>query len=391
MNATPEFDVAMMRRAIALAMEGRGITEPNPSVGCVLVKEGRVIGEGRTQHYGGAHAEPTALANCTEPPAGATAYVTLEPCCHTNKKTPPCVPAVIGAGIKRVVVGCLDPNPEVNGKGVRQLQAAGVEVTGPILETEARQLIAAFIARTTFQRPYVTLKWAESSNGKMAGPGNIRRQISNPVSTRVMHGLRGRSDAIMVGLRTLLSDDPLLTARNPEARRQPVRVVLDTHLQSPATSQLATTAKQTPVLIYTSSRAIGEQSSNAQRLEGLGVQIVPVATERERLSMTAIFHDLHHRGVSHLMIEPGQRLLHVMMDNRLWDRAWVFRSPEPIEANHYGEAPAAPKLAFPAIGELELAGDRLTEYLNPGSSVFFSGVESADFVLARQQAQNGSD
>src|SRR3954451_23545285 len=177
-----QFDDDFMRRAIRLAMNGRGRVEPNPMVGCVIVKDGRVIGEGFHQQYGGPHAEPNALASCTESPAGGTAYVTLEPCCHTNKKTPPCAPRVIEAGIARVVVGCLDPNPEVDGKGVAMLRAAGVTVDGPVLEGEAKQLIAPFIARTRLGRPYVTLKWAQTADGKVAGPGGTRMQISNTFS-----------------------------------------------------------------------------------------------------------------------------------------------------------------------------------------------------------------
>src|SRR5690242_20314406 len=141
-------DEDYIRRAIRVAMTGRGKVEPNPMVGCVIVKDGRVIGEGHHQYWGGPHAEPTALGNCSESPAGATAYVTLEPCCHTNKKTPPCAPRVIAAGVKRVVVGCIDPNPDVNGKGLAMLREAGIEVAGPLLEGEAKQLLAPFIGKT---------------------------------------------------------------------------------------------------------------------------------------------------------------------------------------------------------------------------------------------------
>src|SRR6185369_9415358 len=140
-------DEDYLRRAFRVAMSGRGKVEPNPMVGCVIVKDGRVIGEGHHTHFGGPHAEPTALASCVESPAGATAYVTLEPCCHTNKKTPPCTPRLIEAKIARVVFGCLDPNPDVNGNGVRQLREAGIQVDGPLLESEAKQLIAPFLAR----------------------------------------------------------------------------------------------------------------------------------------------------------------------------------------------------------------------------------------------------
>src|SRR3954471_1743953 len=148
MTVTADSDIQMMRRAVRLAMNGRGRVEPNPMVAAVLVKNGRVIGEGYHAQFGGPHAEPTALANCTESPEGATAYVTLEPCCHTNKKTPPCAPRLIEAKIARVVIGCLDPNPDVNGKGVAMLRNAGIRVDGPVLEQSAKQLVAPFIART---------------------------------------------------------------------------------------------------------------------------------------------------------------------------------------------------------------------------------------------------
>src|SRR5215207_9043429 len=151
-------DEHFLRRAIRLAMNGRGGVEPNPMVGCVIVKDGRVVGEGIHAKYGQPHAEPTALASCIESPEGATAYVTLEPCCHTNKQTPPCAPRLIAAKIARVVIGCLDPNPDVNGRGVAMLRAAGIVVDGPICEAECRQHLAAFTARTVYGRPYVTLK-----------------------------------------------------------------------------------------------------------------------------------------------------------------------------------------------------------------------------------------
>ena len=157
-NSTSDLDTQMMRRAVRLAMNGRGRVEPNPMVAAVLVKDGRVIGEGFHPHFGGPHAEPTALASCTESPEGATAYVTLEPCCHTNKKTPPCVPALIRAKIARVVCGCVDPNPSVNGQGLDQLRAAGIAVECNVLEDSAKQLLAPFLAKTVYDRPYVTLK-----------------------------------------------------------------------------------------------------------------------------------------------------------------------------------------------------------------------------------------
>jgi len=187
-------DVEYLRRAVRLAMKGRGRVEPNPMVGCVIVKDGRVIGEGYHGRFGGPHAEPTALAACMENCRDATVYVTLEPCCHTNKKTPPCAPKLIEAGVARVVIGCLDPNPNVDGRGVKILRDAGIEVVGPILENECKQLNAAFFKGTTRARPYVTLKWAESGDGKVAGAGGKRSQISNDRAMRVVHEMRARTD-----------------------------------------------------------------------------------------------------------------------------------------------------------------------------------------------------
>src|SRR4051794_32100457 len=252
-----------LRRAIRLAMNGRGRVEPNPVVGCVIVRDGRVIGEGFHEQFGGPHAEPNALAACAragESPAGATAYVTLEPCCHTNKKTPPCAPRLIEAKLARVVVGCLDPNPAVNGKGIATLRAAGIEVVGPVLEPEAKQLIAPFLATTTLGRPYVTLKWAESADGKIAGPGGRRTQISNERSMRLVHDLRGRGDATLVGIGTVVADDPLLTTRASSPGRPLLRVLLDSRLNVPLESRLVATAAQVPLWVFCSDAAIGRDS-----------------------------------------------------------------------------------------------------------------------------------
>jgi diaminohydroxyphosphoribosylaminopyrimidine deaminase/5-amino-6-(5-phosphoribosylamino)uracil reductase len=239
---------SMMRRAIELAMRGRGLVEPNPMVGCVIVKDGRVIGEGFHQKYGQAHAEPNALAACSKSPEGATAYVTLEPCCHINKQTPPCVPRLIAAKLARVVVGCLDPNPQVNGQGIAQLRQAGIEVVTGVLEDECRQLIAPFVARTLHRRPYITLKWAQSADGKIAGANGKPIQISNESSQKIVHELRARCDAIAVGINTVLSDDPLLTIRHAQALRPMSRYVLDRQLRIPQKSRLVQTARHTPLL-----------------------------------------------------------------------------------------------------------------------------------------------
>lgn len=370
-----------MRRAIRLAMNGRGRVEPNPMVGCVIFKDGRVIGEGYHEMFGGPHAEPNALASCTESPADATVYTTLEPCCHTNKKTPPCVPRLIEAKVARVVIGCLDPNPQVNGQGGGQLRSAGIGVVAPVLEAECKQLLAPFIARVRYGRPYVTLKWAESRDQRVAGPGGRPVRISNDRSSSLVHQFRARSDGILVSIRTALNDDPMLTARGVEQARPLTRVVLDRNLDLPITGKLVATASRVPLLVFCSARAAKSKKAELATLGGFGAEVVPVPVAERRLSIDAVLHELAARGMTHLLVEPGPRLAQAMMD--VADRIWVFRSPMQINDIH---APKAALVTYPPVGELDIAGDTLTEYVNPASPVYFAPTPSADFVLAAATA-----
>src|SRR5687767_3609162 len=268
-------DTHWMRRAIRLAMNGRGRVEPNPMVGCVIVKDGRVIGEGYHQQFGGPHAEPNALIACTESPRGATVYVTLEPCCHTDKKTPPCVPKLIEAGVGRVVIGCLDPNPSVDGNGAALLRAAGIDVIAPLLEAECRQLIAPFIARALHRRPYVTLKWGQSRNGMVAGPMGRLVKITGDASDRLVHDLRARRDAFAVGTNTVLNDDPILTARPADGTSRPLlRVVLSNSLKLPLESRIVRSAREQPLLVYCSQSAAAANNDVVDRLRAAGVEVV---------------------------------------------------------------------------------------------------------------------
>ncbi|MGC4005091.1 MAG: bifunctional diaminohydroxyphosphoribosylaminopyrimidine deaminase/5-amino-6-(5-phosphoribosylamino)uracil reductase RibD [Pirellulales bacterium] len=268
----------------------RGFAEPNPMVGCILVRNNQVIAEGYHQQYGGPHAEPNTLANCQEDPRGATAYVTLEPCCHTNKKTPPCAPRLIEAGITRVVIGCLDPNPDVNGQGVTMLRAAGIEVdtAPPALASEFLQLIAPFTLLTKYERPYVTLKWAQTADGKIAGHEGMRLQISSEQANRVVHLLRSRSDAIVVGINTVLIDDPSLTVRDVPVVRNPERVILDRKLRTPRNCKLIRTSLQIPTVVVTS---LSAPSVNFEPLVNQGVRVVWPPAEREDILQAAA-----HRG-----------------------------------------------------------------------------------------------
>jgi diaminohydroxyphosphoribosylaminopyrimidine deaminase / 5-amino-6-(5-phosphoribosylamino)uracil reductase len=350
-----ELTNSLLRRAIRLAQRARGAVEPNPMVGCVLTQGDRVIGEGYHASFGGPHAEPAALADCVrrgESPRDSTAYVTLEPCCHTNKKTPPCVPALVAAGVRRVIAGTLDPNPDVDGKGLCLLRDAGVlvERVDASLEAECRQLIAPFLAVTRFRRPYITLKWAETSDRKVAGPGGTPMRITSAASDRVVHGLRARCDALAVGGTTLRNDDPLLTARGVAHSRALRRVVLSRTAQLPAESRLARTASvESPVQVLS--------------LESLTTLV--------------------SSGVTHLLIEPGPNLARLLFQRNLVDRVWVFRSPKPEPKS----TTISENVPFPAVATTRIGDDQLTEYLNPASEAFFAPVASADFVLAAEQGE----
>jgi diaminohydroxyphosphoribosylaminopyrimidine deaminase/5-amino-6-(5-phosphoribosylamino)uracil reductase len=364
-------DPIWMRQALELARLGRGRVEPNPMVGCVIVREGRIIGEGSHRQYGGPHAEREALAACRESAAGATAYVTLEPCCHTNKKTPPCVPALIEAKIGRVVGACADPNPLVSGRGFEQLRSAGIGVEVGILEKEAQQLNAAFFARVKLGRPYVTLKWAQTADRKVAGTEGARLQISGPASMRIVHRLRARCDAILVGIGTVLADDPLLTAREVEQIRPLLRVVLDSSLRIPMASKLVGTARQAPVVVYCAS-----EGEKAGEMRGAGVEVVRLG-DGNRPGLEQVLQDLGQRGVTHLLVEGGPEVARSFLEQGLADRAWVFQSPQTLDSP---AAPDAPVLTMPAIADARVDGDRVTEHLNTASPVFFDARPSVDFL-----------
>lgn len=373
-------DTEIMQRAIRLAMQGRGTVEPNPMVGCVLVKNDQVIGEGYHQKFGGPHAEVNALAACIADPAGATAYVCLEPCCHSNKKTPPCTTKLIAARIGKVVAACLDPNPMVNGRGLQQLSQAGIAVEQGVLEAESKQLNAAFFKRMDHRRPYVTLKWAQTADGKVADTGGRRMRISNEASLRATHELRGRSDAILVGIGTVLVDDPLLTARGVSSPRPLLRVVLDSTLRIGLNSQLVQSATQSPLLIFCSEPAYRQRYESVAELNAHGVEVMPLRIDPEgKLSLEHALDELGSRAITHLLVEPGPTMAQSFMGNNLADRVWIFRSPKRADRV---DAPAAASIEYPITQTITLEGDQLSEYLNPTSPVYYCLAASADLVLA---------
>ena len=353
-----------MRRAIALARRGEGFVEPNPLVGAVLVSpSGEVVGEGWHERFGGPHAEVQALARAGESAAGATLVVTLEPCCHFGK-TPPCTRAVIAAGVRRVVVGTRDPFPKVDGGGLAELRAAGIEVIEGCVEAEANRLLAPFRTRVEQRRPYVHAKWAMTLDGKIASATGASQWISNESSRRVVHALRGRMDAILVGIGTALADDPRLTAR-PAGPRTAVRVVVDRLARLPLTSQLVLTAGDIPTLVYHTDEAPSERVA---RLRSAAVETICVngdatpANETRRVSLLAVLHDLAERQVTNLLVEGGAQVFGSLRDARLIDEVHAFiapgllggaDAPGPI-AGHGASGPAVmPRLIRPEIERLE--------------------------------------
>src|SRR6266446_3099076 len=244
-------DVGHMRAAIALARRGLGDVWPNPAVGCVIVRKGRVVGRGWTQPGGRPHGETVALARAGVAATGATAYVTLEPCCHWGK-TPPCADALIAAGLRRVVVALEDPDPRVAGAGIERLRAAGIEVEVGLCAAEAAEINAGFLQRVRLGRPLVTLKLATSLDGRIATAGGESRWITGPLARERAHLLRATHDAILVGTDTVLADDPRLTCRVPGlSRRSPVRVVIDRHLRISPGARLIAEARQVPTSVVT--------------------------------------------------------------------------------------------------------------------------------------------
>jgi diaminohydroxyphosphoribosylaminopyrimidine deaminase/5-amino-6-(5-phosphoribosylamino)uracil reductase len=311
-------DTIWMQRALELAERGRGAVEPNPLVGAVVVREGVVLGEGWHQRYGGPHAEIHALAAAGEAARGATLYVTLEPCCH-HGKTPPCTDAILKADIVRVVAGMQDPFPPVSGRGADILRTAGVQVVIGVGEEQARRLNAPYLTLLGKLRPHVHCKWAMTLDGKMATRTGDSKWISGEGSRRRVHELRARMDAILVGIGTVLADDPLLTAR-PPGPRVATRIVLDSQSRLPASSQLVQTAAQIPTLVATC------RSGTESSLSGL-CEVLHLEAVDNRVSLPALLAELGRRRMSNLLVEGGAAVLGSFLDARLVDEVHVFIAP----------------------------------------------------------------
>ena len=352
-------DLWHMRRALELAAQGRGRVEPNPMVGCVIARGAEIVGEGWHPRFGEAHAEVEALRLAGSRARGATAYVTLEPCCH-HGKTPPCTVALLAAGITRVVAAIADPFPEVAGDGIAELRTAGVEVVVGILENEARQLNAPYLMLISARRPWIIAKWAMTLDGKIATRTGDSRWISNAQSRAVAHELRGRMDAIVVGRGTAVADDPLLTAR-PPGPRTPLRIVVDTWAALSSESKLVRTAREVPVLIAAGSDAA---EADRRRLRDAGCEVLICDGQEPQARLAALFDELGRRRMTNVLVEGGSRLLGSLFDARLIDEVQVFIAPKlaggagaPSPLAGHGIESMAAALALDEVAVEQLDGD----------------------------------
>ena len=315
-------DKDYMSLALSLAERGQGWTSPNPMVGAVLVKEGRIIGQGWHKHRGGLHAEREALADCKTSPAGATLYVTLEPCCHYGRQ-PPCTDAILAAGISRVVVGALDPNPLVAGKGIDILRAQGVSVETGVLQEVCGRLNRAFFQYITTKRPYVTMKYAMTLDGKIATRTGASRWITGELARERVHRDRHANAAILAGVGTVLADDPLLTCRL-EGGKNPLRVVCDTHLRTPLDSQIVRTAGEYPTVL-----AVGPvDSERAAPYEAAGCQVWTLPLREGRVDLSALMDRLGEAEIDSLLLEGGGALNWSMLEAGLVHRVQAYIAPK---------------------------------------------------------------
>jgi len=314
----------MMQRAIQLATRGMGRVEPNPMVGCVVTRGRRQIAQGYHRRLGGPHAEIVALRNCESPPRGATVYVTLEPCCHQGK-TPPCVDALIEAGVSRVVVAVRDPNPRVKGRGLGKLRRAGIGVQVGVEKESAWELLAPFATLQTLHRPYVIAKWAQGLDGGLVTPSGDSPWISCGTSREFVHRLRARVDAIVVGSNTVCADDPQLTARDVPIRRRATRVVLDSRLRLATGSTLVRTAREVPTIAFTSSHTAS--SRKADRLTRRGVEVVGVREGKRGLFLADVMRNLADRQMTNVLVEGGPKVLASLFNRKIVDEAFVFVAP----------------------------------------------------------------
>jgi diaminohydroxyphosphoribosylaminopyrimidine deaminase / 5-amino-6-(5-phosphoribosylamino)uracil reductase len=367
-NESKAADQRFMQLALTLGRRGQGRTWPNPAVGAVVVKDGVIVGRGWTQPGGRPHAEPVALARAGAAARGATLYVTLEPCSHVGK-SPPCADAIIAAGIARVVSAVEDPNPLVAGQGHAKLRAAGIKVDIGLCAAEAAHDHAGHFRRVRDKRPHVILKLAVSSDDKIGAAGRKPVAISGEAAKARVHLLRAQCDAVLVGIGTVLTDDPLLTCRLPGMEaRSPVRVVLDRALRIPGTSRLVHSARETTLWVMTSDLS---EAPAAMKLGAAGAHVMRVPTSTTPppgLDLLAVLHTLSTGGITRLLVEGGARVASSFVAAGLVDEVWLLRGPDAIGADGVAALDALPLTAitqspaFKVRASETLQNDTLTVY-----------------------------
>jgi diaminohydroxyphosphoribosylaminopyrimidine deaminase/5-amino-6-(5-phosphoribosylamino)uracil reductase len=313
-----------MLMALALARKGRGYVEPNPLVGSVIVKGNRILGKGYHARFGSPHAEINALKRVASP-MDATMYVTLEPCCHWGK-TPPCTDAIIKAQIGEVVAACLDTNPRVNGQGIETLRKAGIKVRVGLLESEAKKINAPYFKVMTTGIPYVIAKWAMTLDGKIATVTGDSKWISDEKARRYWHRFRAVADAVIVGVNTILRDDPLLTVRYATAKRAPARIILDTMARTPLSASIVKTASNVETIIVA-----GKEAPLARRkaLESAGCEVLVLGTKKKRfINLKNLLRVLGKRSFTTILIEGGGEVIASAFEDGVVDRVLCFVSPK---------------------------------------------------------------
>ena len=310
-----------MHQALDAAKHGTGTVNPNPLVGAAIVKEGKLLALGHHAIYGGPHAERAALAACTDDPRGAVMYVTLEPCAHQGK-TPPCTEAIIASGISTVIIGAKDPNPKAAG-GAEILRKHGITVIEGILEAECKKQNAVFFHYTQNKTPYTVLKYAMTADGKIAAATGASRWITNESAREQVHRTRGALSAILVGIGTVLADDPLLTCRLPNSRN-PLRVICDSKLAIPLNSQIVATAKDIPTWIACHSA----EPDRARRLEDRGCRILPLPAPDGRVDLTKLMETLHAERIDSLLAEGGGELNYSLLEAGLVQKLQIYLAPK---------------------------------------------------------------
>lgn len=315
-------DTKYMKMALELAKKGSGFVNPNPMVGAVIVKDDTVIGQGYHEKYGGLHAERNALASCRVSPQGATMYVTLEPCCHYGK-TPPCTEAIIESGIVRVVVGTLDQNPKMTGKSVEILREHQIQVEVGILEKECQALIKTFTKYITTGKPYVMMKYAMTMDGKIATYTNQSKWITSEKARQYVQETRHQYTAIMVGVNTVINDDPLLTCRL-ENGKNPVRIICDTHLRTPLSSQIVQTANTVETIIATCS----DDSSRQKLYEEKGCKVLSVESRDHHVDLEQLMSVLGEMEIDSILLEGGSTLNWSALNQHIVDGIQAYIAPK---------------------------------------------------------------